>query len=114
MLLSASCLLAWGPTHPVVGLVVRVVLVDACNLDAMLILGGCRGSEQRRFCGAHLHDLIVVRGWLLDVLFGPNCPHLEHIMSIRDTLEDHEAELESRLTSVLILHLMWRIHHDAH
>jgi hypothetical protein len=50
---------------------------------------------------------------LLDVLFGPNCPHLEHIMSIRDALEDHEAELESRLTSVLILHLMWHIHHDA-
>jgi hypothetical protein len=44
--------------------------------------------------------------WLLDVLFGPNCPHLEHIMSIRDALEDHEMELESCLTSVLILHLM--------
>jgi hypothetical protein len=51
--------------------------------------------------------------WLLDVLFGPNCPHLEHFMSTRDALEDHEAELEARLTSVLILHLMWRIHHDA-
>jgi hypothetical protein len=51
--------------------------------------------------------------WLLDVLFGPNCPHLEHIMSIRDALEDHEAELESRLTSVLILHLMLHIHHDV-
>ncbi len=51
--------------------------------------------------------------WLLDMLFGPNCPHLEHIMSIRDALEEHEAELESHLTSMLILHLMWRIHHDA-
>jgi hypothetical protein len=51
--------------------------------------------------------------WLLDVLFGPNCPHLEHIMYIRDTLEDHEAELKSHLTSVLILHLMWHIHHNA-
>jgi hypothetical protein len=51
--------------------------------------------------------------WLLDVLFGPICPHLEHIMSIRDALEDHEAELELRLMSVLILHLMWHIHHDA-
>jgi hypothetical protein len=50
---------------------------------------------------------------LLDVLFGPNCPHLEHIMSIRDALEDHEAELESRLTSMLILHLMWCIHHNV-
>ncbi len=50
---------------------------------------------------------------LMDVLFGPNCPHLAHVMSIRDALETHKAELESRLTSILILHLMWRIHHDA-
>jgi hypothetical protein len=51
--------------------------------------------------------------WLLDVLFGPDCPHLTHIISLRDGLETHKAELESRLTGVLILHLMWRIHHDA-
>ncbi len=50
---------------------------------------------------------------LLDVLFGPNCPHLAHVMSIQDALETHKAELESRLTGVLILHLMWRIHHNA-
>ena len=50
---------------------------------------------------------------LLDVLFGPDCPHLTHVISIRDGLETHEAELESRLTGVLILHLMWRVHHDA-
>ncbi len=51
--------------------------------------------------------------WLLDVLFGPNCPHLAHIMSIRDALETNKVELETRLTSVLILNLMWQIHHDA-
>ena len=50
---------------------------------------------------------------LLDVLFGPDCPHLTHVISIQDGLETHEAELESRLTGVLILHLMWRVHHDA-
>ncbi len=50
---------------------------------------------------------------LLDVLFGPDCPHLMNVMAIRDALETHKAELEARLTSVLILHLMWRIHHDA-
>jgi hypothetical protein len=50
---------------------------------------------------------------LLDVLFGSDCPHLTNVMAIRDALETHEAELEARLTSVLILHLMWRIHHDA-
>jgi hypothetical protein len=50
---------------------------------------------------------------VLDVLFGPDCPHLTHVSAIRDGLETHEAELESRLTGVLILHLMWRVHHDA-
>jgi hypothetical protein len=50
---------------------------------------------------------------LLDVLFGPNCPHLEHVMSIRDALEAHKAKLELHLTGVLILHLMWHIHHGA-
>jgi hypothetical protein len=44
--------------------------------------------------------------WLLDVLFGPNCPHLAHVMSIRDALEAHKAGLKLRLTGVLILHLM--------
>jgi hypothetical protein len=50
---------------------------------------------------------------LLDELFGPECHHLEHVLAIRDALETHEADLESRLTSTLILHLMWRIHQDA-
>jgi hypothetical protein len=50
---------------------------------------------------------------LLDMLFGPNCPHLMNVMAIQDALETHEAELEACLTSVLILHLMWSIHHDA-
>jgi len=50
---------------------------------------------------------------LLDVLFGLDCPHLTHVISIRDGLETHEGELESCLTGVLILYLMWRVHHDA-
>jgi hypothetical protein len=50
---------------------------------------------------------------LLEELFGPECHHLEHVLAIRDALETHEADLESRLTSTLILHLMWRIHQDA-
>ncbi len=50
---------------------------------------------------------------LLDVLFGPECPHLTNVMAIRDALETHKAGLESCLTSVLILHLMWCIHYDA-
>ncbi len=50
---------------------------------------------------------------LLEELFGPECHHLEHVLAIRDALEMHEADLESRLTFTLILHLMWRIHQDA-
>jgi hypothetical protein len=50
---------------------------------------------------------------LLEVLFGPNCPHLLHVGFIRGALETHEANLESRLTGSLILHLMWRLHYDA-
>ena len=45
---------------------------------------------------------------LLEELFGPEYHHLEHVLAIRDALETHEADLESRLTSTLILHLMWR------
>ncbi len=50
---------------------------------------------------------------LLDVLFGPYCPNLVHVISIQDGLETHEADLEARLTGTLIVHLMWQIHHNA-
>ncbi len=50
---------------------------------------------------------------LLEVLFGDRCPHLLMVLEIRDGLEDQEFDLESRLTQPLILHLMWRIHHDT-
>ncbi len=50
---------------------------------------------------------------LLDVLYGPDYPHLTNVMAIQDALETHQAELEACLTSVLILHLMRRIHLDA-
>jgi len=61
-----------------------------------------------------LQGVVRVLNRVLDVLFGPDCPHLTHVSVIRDGLETHEAELELRLTGVLILHLMWRVHHDAH
>jgi hypothetical protein len=50
---------------------------------------------------------------LLEVLFGPNCPHLLHTKGIRDALDDNEADLETRITIKLCLHLLWRVHHDA-
>jgi hypothetical protein len=46
---------------------------------------------------------------LLEVLFGPDCPHLLHEGYIRCTLEAHKANLESRLMGSLILHLMWHV-----
>ncbi len=50
---------------------------------------------------------------VLEVLFCPDCLHLMHVSKFRDRLETYEAELELRLTGVLILHLMWQVHHDA-
>ena len=50
---------------------------------------------------------------LLDVLFGAECAHLAHVMDIRNGLEFHEDDLESRLTTRLIVHLLWQIHQDA-
>jgi hypothetical protein len=49
----------------------------------------------------------------LEVLFGVECDHLVHVRAIRDGLEDHETDLEAKITQTLCLHLMWRIHHDA-
>ncbi len=50
---------------------------------------------------------------LLDVLFGQNCPHLVHTRGIRDALDNNEADLETRITQKLCLHLLWRVHHDS-
>ena len=50
---------------------------------------------------------------LLEVLFGDRCPHLLMVLEIWDGLEDQEFDLELGLTLPLILHLMWRIHHNA-
>jgi hypothetical protein len=63
-----------------------------------------------------LRDLVRVLNnycHLLEVLFGPDCPHLAHVVSIRDAQEAHEVDLELWLMGSLILHLMWRLHYDA-
>jgi hypothetical protein len=49
----------------------------------------------------------------LEVLFGVECDHLVHVQAIRDGLEDHEMDMEPKITQTLCLHLMWRIHHNA-
>ena len=51
---------------------------------------------------------------LLEVLFGPNCPHYMHVRALRDGLEDNENDLEMRITKPLCLQLLWRVHQDAH
>ncbi len=50
---------------------------------------------------------------LLDVLFGPNCSHLVHARGVQDALDKHEADLETKITPRLCLHLLWRVHYDA-
>jgi hypothetical protein len=50
---------------------------------------------------------------LLDVLFGPHCPHLVYTREISNTLDYNEADLETRITQKLCLHLLWQVHHDA-
>ena len=50
---------------------------------------------------------------LLEVLFGPHCPHYIHVRNLRDGLEDNENDLEMKITKPLCLHLLWRVHHDA-
>jgi hypothetical protein len=50
---------------------------------------------------------------LLEVLFGPLCPHLLQVQGLRDGLEENEGDLETRMTTTLCLHLLWRVHQDA-
>jgi hypothetical protein len=50
---------------------------------------------------------------LLNVLFGPHCPHLVYTRDIWNTLDDNEADLETRITQKLCLHLLWQVHHDT-
>jgi hypothetical protein len=50
---------------------------------------------------------------LLDVLFGPHCPHLVYTREICNALDYNEADLETRIMQKLCLHLLWQVHHDA-
>ncbi len=50
---------------------------------------------------------------LLEVLFGSNCPHLIHVLALRDGLEDNKNDLEMRITKTLCLQLLWRVQQEA-
>jgi hypothetical protein len=51
---------------------------------------------------------------LLEVMFGDVCDHLGYVRAIRDGLEEHETDLEAKITQPICLHLMWRVQHNAH
>jgi hypothetical protein len=50
---------------------------------------------------------------LLEVLFGPDCPHLLFVIELRDGLAEHERMLECTVTPTLMVHLLWKVHLDA-
>ncbi len=50
---------------------------------------------------------------LLEVMFDSECPHLTTVMQIRDGLVQHERVLESRITPLLIINLLWKVHQDS-
>jgi hypothetical protein len=50
---------------------------------------------------------------LLEVMFELECPHLTTVMQIRDGLVQHKRMLESRITPILIINLLWKVHQDS-
>ena len=51
--------------------------------------------------------------WLLEVLFGDWCPHMQWVLRLRDALDTHERLLENRITPVLMINLLWKVHQDS-
>jgi hypothetical protein len=50
---------------------------------------------------------------LLKVLFGNWCPHMQWILQLQDALDSHERLLENRITPVLMINLLWKVHQDS-
>jgi hypothetical protein len=50
---------------------------------------------------------------LLKVLFGDWCPHMQWVLQLRDALDSHERLLENRITPVLMINLLWKVHQDS-
>ena len=51
--------------------------------------------------------------WLLEVMFDSDCPHLTTVSQIRDGLVQHKRVLEGRITPILIINLLWKVHQDS-
>jgi hypothetical protein len=51
---------------------------------------------------------------LLEVLFWRlSCSHLLQVRGLRNGLEENEGDLETRMSTTLCLHLLWRVYQDA-
>ncbi len=50
---------------------------------------------------------------LLEVMFESNCPHLITVMQLQDGLVQHERMLECRITPILMINLLWKVHQDS-
>jgi hypothetical protein len=50
---------------------------------------------------------------LLKVLFGDWCPHMQWVLQLQDALDSHERLLENRITPVLMINLLWKVHQDS-
>jgi hypothetical protein len=50
---------------------------------------------------------------LPEVLFGEWCPHMQWVLRLRDALDSHERLLENRITPILMINLLWKVHQDS-
>jgi hypothetical protein len=50
---------------------------------------------------------------LLKVLFGNWCPHMQWVLQLQDALDSHKRLLENRITQVLMINLLWKVHQDS-
>jgi hypothetical protein len=50
---------------------------------------------------------------LLEVMFGDSCTHMQWVLRLRNALDSHERLLETRITPVLMINLLWKVHQDS-
>jgi hypothetical protein len=50
---------------------------------------------------------------LLEAMFESDCPHLITVMQLRDGLVQHKRVLESRITPILMINLLWKVHQNS-
>jgi len=50
---------------------------------------------------------------VLNIMFGDGCPHMQWVLRLRDAQDSHERLLENRITPVLMINLLWKVHQDS-